>query len=184
MSDILLIQGSKATHIAKKEASKEWKGRPHLQNLLHPRLIRSFCTRITDLSSQRKRLERSWVGLFCMVLCVLSNESIEIQRIQIFTVMFFGFSGERLKSTSICIALLFAFDINFKLTLNITLRMIFGFCHLLLFVNSTNYFQIVRTWYFFSHLFEYSIYLLTKGPGAEFLSQTKSIFFPLLFLSI
>ena len=32
---------------------------------------------------------------------------------QIFTVMFFGFSGEKLKSTSICIALLFAFDINF-----------------------------------------------------------------------
>ena len=44
---------------------------------------------------------------------VLSNKLIEVQRIQIFTVMFFGFSGERLKSTSICIALLFAFDINF-----------------------------------------------------------------------
>ena len=115
---------------------------------------------------------------------VLSNKSIEIQRMQIFTVMFFGFSGERLKSTSICIALLFAFVINFLTHVEYNLENDIGSCHLLLFVNSTNYFQIVRTWFFFSHLFEYSIYLLTKGPGAEFLSQTKSIFFPLLFLSI
>ena len=111
---------------------------------------------------------------------VLSNASIEIQRMQIFTVMFFGFSGERLKSTSICIALLFAFDINFLTHVEYN----HGNDIWLLFVNSTNYFQIVRTSFFFSHLFEYSIYLLTKGPGAEFLSQTKSIFFPLLFLSI
>ena len=70
---------------------------------------------------------------------VLSNKSIEIQRMQIFTVMFFGFSGERLKSTSICIALLFAFDINFLTHVEYNL----GNDIWLLFVNSTNYFSSV-----------------------------------------